>query len=154
MFLTADSVVAPLWIDRHAGIPLPLGSPLCLPAPAQRPQPLAWASAASPQGRPELQDIVRGADQRPLTPHLSQPAQQELPEAAALLDLPEHQLHDGLAPSIQTPIRVSCGACAASGLPPVLQRRAYGYRDEDDLKLKIVAAFLPPLTRSEDKDLR
>ena len=26
----------------------------------------------------------------------------------------------------------------------VLQRRAYGYRDEDYLKLKIVAAFLPP----------
>ena len=27
----------------------------------------------------------------------------------------------------------------------VLQRRAYGYRDEDYLKLKIVATFLPPL---------
>ncbi len=25
-----------------------------------------------------------------------------------------------------------------------LHRRAYGYRDEDYLKLKIVAAFLPP----------
>jgi len=61
------------------------------------------ASAASPQGRPELQDIVRGADQRPFAPHLSQPAQQELQEATSLLDLPEHQLHDGLAPSIQTP---------------------------------------------------
>jgi len=30
----------------------------------------------------------------------------------------------------------------------VLQRRAYGYRDEDYLKLKIVAAFLPPLPRN------
>ena len=29
----------------------------------------------------------------------------------------------------------------------VLQRRAYGYRDEDYLKLKIIAAFLPPLSR-------
>ena len=29
----------------------------------------------------------------------------------------------------------------------VLQRRAYGYRDEDYLKIKIVAAFLPPLPR-------
>jgi len=27
----------------------------------------------------------------------------------------------------------------------VLQRRAYGYRDEDYLKLKIVSAFLPQL---------
>ena len=30
----------------------------------------------------------------------------------------------------------------------VLQRRAYGYRDEEYLKLKIVAAFLPPLPRN------
>jgi hypothetical protein len=34
----------------------------------------------------------------------------------------------------------------------VLQRRAYGYRDENYLKLKIVAAFPPPLTRSAEKD--
>ena len=33
-----------------------------------------------------------------------------------------------------------------------LQRCAYGYRDEDYLTLKIVAAFLPPLTRSAEKD--
>jgi hypothetical protein len=26
-----------------------------------------------------------------------------------------------------------------------LQRRAYGYRDEEYFKLKIIAAFLPPL---------
>ena len=30
----------------------------------------------------------------------------------------------------------------------VLQRRAYGYRDEEYLKLKIVAAFLPLLPRN------
>ena len=30
----------------------------------------------------------------------------------------------------------------------VLQRRAYGYRDNEYLKLKIVAAFLPPLPRN------
>jgi transposase len=34
----------------------------------------------------------------------------------------------------------------------VLQRRAYGYRDEDYLKLKIVAAFLPTRTGSAKKD--
>ena len=34
----------------------------------------------------------------------------------------------------------------------VIQRRAYGYRDEEYLKLKIVAAFLPSLTRREEKD--
>jgi transposase len=34
----------------------------------------------------------------------------------------------------------------------VLQRRAYGYRDEEYLTLKVVAAFLPPLIRREEKD--
>ena len=34
----------------------------------------------------------------------------------------------------------------------VLQRRASSYRDEDYLKSKIVAAFLPPLTRSAEGD--
>lgn len=34
----------------------------------------------------------------------------------------------------------------------VLQRRAYGYRDEEYLKLKIVAAFLPPLPRKSEND--
>ena len=33
----------------------------------------------------------------------------------------------------------------------VLQRRAVGYCDEDYLKLKIVAAFLPPLTRQRKR---
>ena len=33
----------------------------------------------------------------------------------------------------------------------VLQRRAYGYCDEEYLKLKIIAAFLPPLGRSVTK---
>jgi transposase len=34
----------------------------------------------------------------------------------------------------------------------VLQRRAYGYRDEEYLRLKIIAAFLPPLPRSAEFD--
>jgi len=33
----------------------------------------------------------------------------------------------------------------------VLQRRASGYRDEDYLKFKIVIAFLPPLSRREER---
>lgn len=33
----------------------------------------------------------------------------------------------------------------------VIQRRAYGYRDEEFLKLKIIASFLPPLGRMELK---
>ena len=40
-----------------------------------------------------------------------------------------------------------CGAQVNNKIR-VLQRRAYGYRDEEYLKLKIVAAFLPPLPRN------
>ena len=52
---------------------------------------------------------------------------------------PENKVSLGLVEGLSNKIRV-------------LQRRAYGYRDEDYLKLKIVAAFLPPLTRSAKKD--
>jgi transposase len=48
---------------------------------------------------------------------------------------PENKVSLGLVEGLNNKIRV-------------LQRRAYGYRDEEYLKLKIVAAFLPPLTRS------
>jgi transposase len=52
---------------------------------------------------------------------------------------PENKVSLGLVEGLNNKIRV-------------LQRRAYGYRDEDYLKLKIVAAFLPPLTRSTEKN--
>ena len=48
---------------------------------------------------------------------------------------PENKVSLGLVEGINNKIRV-------------LQRRAYGYRDEEYLKLKIVAAFLPPLPRN------
>jgi transposase len=34
----------------------------------------------------------------------------------------------------------------------VIQRRAYGYRDETYLRLKVIAAFLPPLPRNAAND--
>jgi len=52
---------------------------------------------------------------------------------------PENKVSLGLVEGLNNKIRV-------------LQRRAYGYRDEEYLKLKIVAAFLPSLTRREEKD--
>ena len=48
---------------------------------------------------------------------------------------PENKISLGMVEGLNTKIRV-------------LQRRAYGYRDEEYLKLKIVAAFLPPLGRN------
>jgi len=32
----------------------------------------------------------------------------------------------------------------------VIQRKAYGYRDEEYLKLKIIASFLPPLPKNSE----
>ena len=55
---------------------------------------------------------------------------------------------DGIAAYCKPKNRVSLGV--VEGLNNnirVLQRRAYGYRDEEYLKLKIITAFLPPLSR-------
>ena len=60
---------------------------------------------------------------------------------------------DGIAASCHPENKVSLGLVEGlNNKIRVLQRRAYGYRDEDYLKLKIVAAFLPPLTRRAEKD--
>ena len=47
---------------------------------------------------------------------------------------PENKVSLGLVEGVNNKIRV-------------LQRRAYGYRDEEYFKLKIIATFLPPLPR-------
>jgi len=52
---------------------------------------------------------------------------------------PENKVSLGLVEGLNNKIRV-------------LQRRAYSFRDEDYLKLKIISAFVPPLTRSAEKD--
>ena len=59
---------------------------------------------------------------------------------------------DGIAAYCNDENRVSLGIVEGlNNKIKVLQRRAYGYRDEDYLKLKIVAAFLPPLPRNASK---
>jgi len=52
---------------------------------------------------------------------------------------PENKISLGLVEGLNNKIRV-------------IQRRAYGYRDEEYLRLKIIAAFLPPLSRSAAND--
>lgn len=51
---------------------------------------------------------------------------------------PDNKCSLGMVEGLNTKIRV-------------IQRRAYGYRDEEFLKLKIIASFLPPLGRAELK---
>ena len=60
-------------------------------------------------------------------------------EGIASYGQPENTVSLGLVEGFNNTIRV-------------LQRRASGYRDEASLTLKIVAAFLPPLTRREETD--
>lgn len=56
---------------------------------------------------------------------------------------------DGVAPYWHRENKVSLGSVeGVNNKIRVLQRRAYGYRDGDYLKLKIVATFLPPLPRN------
>ena len=58
---------------------------------------------------------------------------------------------DGIASYCHPNNKVSLGLVEGiNNKIKVLQRRAYGYRDEEYLKLKIVAAFLPPLPRNAD----
>jgi len=52
--------------------------------------------------------------------------------------LPENKVSLGLVEGLNKKVRV-------------LQRRAYGYRYEEYLKLKIIAAFLPPLPRGASR---
>lgn len=56
---------------------------------------------------------------------------------------------DGIASYCHPANKVSLGLVeGVNNKIRVLQRRAYGYRDDEYLKLKIVAAFLPPLPRN------
>ena len=55
---------------------------------------------------------------------------------------------DGIAAYCTPENKVSLGVVEGlNNKIRVLQRRAYGYRDEEYLKLKIITAFLPPLPR-------
>ena len=60
---------------------------------------------------------------------------------------------DGIAAYCKPENKVSLGFVEGlNNKIRVLQRRAYGYRDEEYLKLKIISAFLPPLPRGASRD--
>jgi transposase len=59
---------------------------------------------------------------------------------------------DGIAAYCRPENKVSLGVVEGlNNKIRVLQRRAYGYRDEEYLRLKIITAFLPPLPRGSLK---
>ena len=56
----------------------------------------------SPCGVGQLEQIMDGANHRPLASDLIETSQQELPEASGLLDLSEHRLDDLLSEPVAT----------------------------------------------------
>src|SRR6266545_859445 len=70
---------------------------------------VTWSAAAAEpsEAQPiELENVVRRADQRPFTLHLVDSTQQELPEAASLLDLSDHRFHEPFARGIDRGARL------------------------------------------------
>jgi len=56
---------------------------------------------------------------------------------------------DGIASYCHPDNKVSLGLVeGVNNKIRVIQRKAYGYRDEEYLKLKIIASFLPPLPKN------
>ena len=71
----------------------------------------------------KFEQIMGRADQHPFVFNLVQPAQQELSEAACLLDLPKHRFDRLLAQPIRavdSPGRQSSGPWPRAGCPPWL----------------------------------
>src|SRR5919109_4515798 len=66
---------------------------------ASRPTPRSRARAASRSYAEtiQLENVVGGAHQRPFSLHLLEPAQQELPEAARVLDLSDDRFDEAFA---------------------------------------------------------
>ncbi len=97
-------------------------------------------SAGRPVRSEARTDGVVGNDRQRLAPYRKSAAMIERHwDGIASYCRPENKVSLGLVEGLNNKIRVP-------------QHRAYGYRDEDYLKLKIVAAFLPPLTRSAEQD--
>src|ERR1700719_1910782 len=61
---------------------------------------LDTVSMTSPRGLGEFEQVVDGADHRPLGSDLVEAAQEELAEASRMLDLAEHRFDDLLSQSV------------------------------------------------------
>ena len=64
------------------------------------PRPRSEAAVCSDAEAIQLENVVRRAHERPFTLHLLESTQQELPEAARLLDLADHGFDDAFAGGI------------------------------------------------------
>src|SRR5258707_15619896 len=78
-------------------------------------------SMRSPRGFRELEQIVDGADHRPLGSDLLEAAQEELAEASGMLDLAEHRFDDLLSQAVAAAPAGALEFCRHGGLA-----RAFG----------------------------
>jgi hypothetical protein len=156
MILAVDRVCGEVRAGESCRNPLSLGSPRRLLAAPHRPQPLPRTSSSMPEGGPELEDIVRGTDERPFPPDLAHPAQQNLAEASPLLDLPQDRLYDGLAPSIQTPTGFGPEGAPHTVRHRQARRRATAWRGGHGLSMELAIRWDERGTaqRGEGRDVR
>src|SRR5258706_11650188 len=77
-------------LDSTTGSVLGTSNPVLSESPNRWIAP--WTGSHRPQSAEVLQHVVRQTHQRPLLPDSLDASAQELPEPAALLDLPEHRL--------------------------------------------------------------
>src|ERR1700682_2343616 len=73
-------------------------------------------SMISPRGFRELEQIVDGADHRPLRSDLVEAAQEELAEASGMFDLAEHGLDDLLSQTVAAAPAGALEFCRHGGL--------------------------------------
>src|SRR5271166_5199312 len=70
----------------------------------------------SPRGFREFEQIVDGADHRPLGSDLVETAQEELPEASGVFDLAEHRFDDLLSEAVAAAPAGALEFCRQGGL--------------------------------------
>src|ERR1700686_1580475 len=82
---------------------------------------LDTVSMTSPRGLGEFEQVVDGADHRPLGSDLVEAAQEELAEASGMLDLAEHRFDDLLSQAVAAAPAGALEFCRHGGLA-----RAFG----------------------------
>src|SRR5258707_8116905 len=88
---------------------------------------LAIASMTSPRGFRELEQIMDGADHRPLRSDLVEAAQEKLAEASGMFDLTEHRFDDLLSQAVAAaparPLEICCHGGLSRALWPASRAR-------------------------------
>src|SRR5215216_2844827 len=112
---------------------------MAMPASSTCPTAMAVSGSPSDAQPIEFENVVRRADQRPFPLHLLESTQQELPEAASVLDLSDDRFHDSFARRIdrRAGLRVQLAG------HPVNDRRALRQRSSRTRPWPLAMFLLP-----------